>query len=73
MLDTDMDGKITRNDAVLIIRGIGIPGFESDFDSVLEGMNAKGLQLSFDDVLNIAISLKKTQTSLNVHFFIIIR
>ena len=63
MLDTDTDGAIGRSDAILIVRGIGIPGFDSDFDTVIKGMNVDSSHLSFDDVLNIAISLKKTQTS----------
>ena len=63
MLDADKDGKINKNDAMLIIRGIGIPGFDSDFDSVITGMNTDSSLLSFDDVLNVAISLKKTQIS----------
>lgn len=64
MLDADKDGKINKNDAMLIIRGIGIPGFDSDFDSVITGMNTDSSLLSFDDVLNVAISLKKTQISI---------
>lgn len=64
MLDADSDGKIKKNDAVLVVRGIGIPGFDSDFDAIIKGMNTDASALSFDDVLNIAISLKKTQTSL---------
>lgn len=64
MLDADSDGKIKKNDAMLVVRGISIPGFDSDFDAIIKGMNTDESALSFDDVLNIAISLKKTQTSL---------
>ena len=63
LLDTDNDGKIQKNDVILIVRGIGIPGFDSDFDNVIRGMNANAASFCFDEVLNIAISLKKTQTS----------
>ena len=63
LLDTDNDGKIQKNDVILIVRGIGIPGFDNDFDNVIRGMNANAASFCFDEVLNIAISLKKTQTS----------
>ena len=63
VLDTDADGRIKKNDAILIIRGSGIPGLDDDFDTVIRGMSANETALCFEDVLNIAISLKRTQTS----------
>lgn len=59
LLDTDQDGFIDKSNAILLIRGVGISGLDSVFESVIQSITTSGL--SFEDVLNVAISMKRTQ------------
>ena len=59
LLDTDQDGYIDKSNAILIIRGVGISGLDSVFESVIQSITTEAL--SFEDVLNVAISMKRTQ------------
>ena len=59
LLDTDQDGYIDKSNAILIIRGVGISGLDSVFESVIQTITTEAL--SFEDVLNVAISMKRTQ------------
>ena len=58
LLDTDQDGYIDKSNAILIIRGVGISGLDSVFESVIQSITTEAL--SFEDVLNVAISMKRT-------------
>ncbi|KAK8797761.1 hypothetical protein WA171_005292 [Blastocystis sp. BT1] len=62
VLDTTNSGTISKNDAILIVRALGIPGLDEDYNSVISGMSANISALSMQDVINIAISMKKSQT-----------
>lgn len=62
VLDTNNSGTIAKNDAILIVRALGIPGLDEDYNSVISGMSANVSALSMQDVINIAISMKKSQT-----------
>lgn len=59
LLDTDQDGYIDKSNAILIIRGVGISGLDSVFESVIQSITTEAL--SFEDVLNVAISMKRSQ------------
>lgn len=59
LLDTDQDGYIDKSNAILVIRGVGISGLDSVFESVIQSITTEAL--SFEDVLNVAISMKRTQ------------
>ena len=61
LLDTDQDGYIDKSNAILIIRGVGISGLDSVFESVIQSITTEAL--SFEDVLNVAISMKRSQVS----------
>ena len=59
LLDPDQDGYIDKSNAILIIRGVGISGLDSVFESVIQSITTEAL--SFEDVLNVAISMKRSQ------------
>ena len=46
-----------------MVRGVGISGLDSVFDSVIQSISGNNPGLSFEDVLNVAVSMKKTQVS----------
>lgn len=63
MLDPNHTGTISKNDAILIVRGMGIQGLDEEFNAVISGMSANESALTLDNVINIAVSMRKSQTS----------
>ena len=47
----------------MIVRALGIPGLDEEYNEVLRGMCASETALTVQDVINIAMSMKPSQTS----------
>ena len=47
----------------MIVRALGIPGLDEEYNEVLRGMSASETALTVQDVINIAMSMKRSQTS----------
>ncbi|KAK8802245.1 hypothetical protein WA588_005218 [Blastocystis sp. NMH] len=63
VLDPNHTGTISKNDAILIVRGMGIQGLDEEFNAVISGMSANESALTLDNVINIAVSMRKSQTN----------